>query len=403
MEPTTISVLGLGYIGLPTAGVLCRSGFKVFGTDIDKRIVDGINRGQSHISEPDLSETIHAASQKGLLKASLDVSAADIHIICVPTPLQEEHYPPEPDVSFVLDAVDKLIPVLKEGDLIILESTSPLGTTDRIEAKIKMRFGESFNLDIAYCPERVLPGHILREIVENDRIVGGTTAKASARAAKFYRSFVTGRIHQTNARTAELCKLTENSFRDVNIAFANELSMICESQNVDVKELIQLANHHPRVNILSPGPGVGGHCIAVDPWFIVSGNPSEAKLIREARETNRRKTDWVVSEIVREIKKFRETFRRDPTVGCLGLTFKPDVDDLRGSPALEITLKLRDMGANVLAVEPNIEEHELLNLVGYEAAATKSDILIFLVAHQDFKLRGQVPTSGLVLDYCGLL
>jgi UDP-N-acetyl-D-mannosaminuronic acid dehydrogenase len=397
----TISVIGLGYIGLPTAAVFASRKKQVIGVDVNRKAVDTINRGEIHIVEPDLDMVVHAAVTEGYLRATTTPEPADAFLIAVPTPFKGDH---EPDLSYIESASNAIAPVLKKGDLVILESTSPVGATEQMaawlaEARPDLSFpqthGEDSDIRIAHCPERVLPGHVLRELVQNDRVIGGMTPKCSAAAAALYKIFVEGECVITNARTAEMCKLTENSFRDVNIAFANELSIICDKLDINVWELIRLANRHPRVNILQPGPGVGGHCIAVDPWFIVSKTPEEARLIRTAREVNDSKPQWVLNKVKLAVAEFLqanpEKTARDVTIACFGLAFKPDIDDLRESPALEITQQITATHPGpVLAVEPNIEElpgklagH--LNLTSIEAAQAEADVFLLLVDHSEFK------------------
>jgi len=389
----TISVVGLGYIGLPTAAVFASRKKKVIGVDVNQRAVDTINRGEIHIIEPDLDMVVHAAVTEGYLRATTKAEPADAFLIAVPTPFKGDH---EPDLSYIESASKAIAPVLKKGDLVILESTSPVGATEQMaawlaEARSDLSFpqthGEDSDIRVAHCPERVLPGHVLRELVQNDRVIGGMTTKCSEAAVRLYKTFVEGECVITNARTAEMCKLTENSFRDVNIAFANELSIICDKLHINVWELIRLANRHPRVNILQPGPGVGGHCIAVDPWFIVSKTPEQARLIRAAREVNDSKPEWVIEKVnvaLAELDKGRAV------VACLGLAFKANIDDLRESPALDITRKLaRQPNIKVIAVEPNIDEASLegeaFTLVSLELALASADIILILLDHDAFK------------------
>jgi UDP-N-acetyl-D-mannosaminuronic acid dehydrogenase len=394
-----VSVIGLGYIGLPTAAVLASRKKKVVGVDINERTVETINRGEIHIVEPDLDMVVHAAVSEGWLRATTTPEPADAFLIAVPTPFRDEH---QPDLSYIRAATEAIAPVLARGNLVILESTSPVGATEAMadwlqQARPDLTFpqthGEASDIRIAHCPERVLPGHVLRELVQNDRIVGGMSLKCSEAAIELYGSFVEGKCLVTSARTAEMCKLTENSFRDVNIAFANELSIICEKLDIDVWELIRLANCHPRVNILKPGPGVGGHCIAVDPWFIVAGAPEEARLIRTAREVNENKPRWVVEKIKQAIGEFLmanpDRSVSDTTIACLGLSFKPDIDDLRESPALAIAEELsRSFEGTLLLVEPHIKELpdslKMHDSVDLDAAVEKADIVVFLVAHRAF-------------------
>lgn len=402
----TISVVGLGYIGLPTAAVFASRKKKVIGVDVNQRAVETINRGEIHIVEPDLDMLVHAAVTGGYLRATTKVEPADAFLIAVPTPFKGDH---EPDLSYIESASKAIASVLKKGDLVILESTSPVGATEQMaawlaEARPELSFpqthGEDSDIRVAHCPERVLPGHVLRELVQNDRVIGGMTAKCSAAAVKLYKTFVEGECVITNARTAEMCKLTENSFRDVNIAFANELSIICDKLDINVWELIRLANRHPRVNILQPGPGVGGHCIAVDPWFIVSKTPEQSRLIRTAREVNDSKPQWVLNKVKLAVAEFLlanpEKTVKDVTIACFGLAFKPDIDDLRESPAVAIAQQVVAIHpGSVLAVEPNIEELPSklagkLGLSSIETALAEADVVVLLVDHKDFK---EIPAS----------
>lgn len=375
-----ICVMGLGYIGLPTASLLGTKGYDVLGVDVSDKVVDTINRGEIHIVEPDLDLLVKSAVNAGKLKASKQPAEADVFIIAVPTPFKDGY---KPDLSYVENATRNIAPYVRPGNLIILESTSPVGTTDDCIAAILKEHGHNVGTDVfvAHCPERVLPGRILIELIQNDRIVGGINEKSTEIAANFYREFVSGTVLETNAKTAEMSKLTENSFRDVNIAFANELSIICDQEQIDVWELISLANRHPRVNILQPGPGVGGHCIAVDPWFIVDRAGDKAKLIRAAREVNDAKPHWVIDKVLAKAKKFKR-----PTIACLGLAFKADVDDLRESPSVEIVrdLKKHDI-ADLLVCEPNIRSHAEFELVSLKDALDRADIVLILVDHKPFK------------------
>jgi UDP-N-acetyl-D-mannosaminuronic acid dehydrogenase len=401
-----ITVIGLGYIGLPTAAVLASRKVLVVGVDICQKTVDTINRGEIHIVEPELDIVVHAAVTEGYLRATCRPEAADAFLIAVPTPFKDGH---EPDLSYIEAAGKSIAPFLKKGDLVILESTSPVGATEmlanwlgneRTDLTFPQSHGEDSDIRVAYCPERVLPGHVLRELVQNARVIGGMTAKCSVMAVELYKIFVEGECFVTNSRTAEMCKLTENSFRDVNIAFANELSLIADKLNINVWELIELANRHPRVNILRPGPGVGGHCIAVDPWFIVSQTPDEARLIRTAREVNDSKPRWVIEKVKKAVGEFLqnnpEKTARDVTIACFGLTFKADIDDLRESPALEITRQIALIHPGcVLVVEPNIDtlpavliESAVLGTM--EQAMMEGDILLMLVNHKGFK---QIPKN----------
>lgn len=380
-----ICVLGLGYIGLPTASFLGTKGYQVLGVDVNSQVVGKINRGQIHIVEPDLDILVKSAVLAGNLKAATAPEPADVFIIAVPTPFGRDK---QPDLQYVEAAVKSILPVLAVGNLVILESTSPAGTTENIVARIIAEAGFDIESEImiAHCPERVLPGRVLVELVENDRIVGGVNRASTQAAAEFYRAFVNGEVLETTASTAELAKLAENSFRDINIAYANELSLVCAELGVDVWELIRLANRHPRVNILQPGPGVGGHCIAVDPWFIVSSCPQHTPLIRTAREVNDYKPRWVIEQVIKQAEKFKA-----PKIACLGLSFKADIDDLRESPAIWITQELLRSGVGeLMIVEPNIKSHSEFPLVAVEVAIQKADIVLVLVDHKQFK---RLPAS----------
>lgn len=399
MSFTTISVIGLGYIGLPTAAVFASRGINVVGVDINARAVETINRGEIHIVEPELGDVVRDAVNSGHLRATMQAEAADAFLIAVPTPFIGDH---QPDLSFVQAAADAIASVLKAGDLIILESTSPVGTTEQLAdwlaaARPDLRFpqhGDVVDVAIAYCPERVLPGKVMVELIENDRVIGGMTPACSARASELYRIFLRGECVETNARTAEMCKLTENSFRDVNIAFANELSLICAEQGINVWELIALANRHPRVNILQPGPGVGGHCIAVDPWFIVAQNPQQARLIRTAREVNDAKPRWVLDQVKQQLAECLTASGKrasDITIACFGLAFKPNIDDLRESPAMTVSQLIAEWHSGTTwVVEPHINEiparlaHEA-TLVTTTTALQHADILVMLVDHATFR------------------
>lgn len=419
MNSKVVSVVGLGYIGLPTAAVFASCGVRVIGLDIEPLTVETINRGEIHIIEPGLETLVCAAVKSGFLRATSQAEPADAFLIAVPTPFKGNH---EPDLSCIEAAGKAIAGVLKTGDLVILESTSPVGATEQLanwlaQARPDLTFPQSHGQDsdirIAYCPERVLPGQVLRELVQNDRVIGGMSIKCSEAACELYRLFVQGECIITDARTAEMCKLTENSFRDVNIAFANELSMICDRLNVDVWQLIRLANRHPRVNILQPGPGVGGHCIAVDPWFIVSQTPEQANLIKMARQVNDSKPDWVIGKVNAAVADICAQSGREPTtikIACFGLAFKADIDDLRESPALAITLELgQQYRGQVLAVEPHIDvvPSTLLEanipLVDF-AVAKGADILLFLVDHAAFKDQEyKMETSQRVIDTRGVM
>ncbi|NTW68031.1 MAG: UDP-N-acetyl-D-mannosamine dehydrogenase [Nitrospirae bacterium] len=395
-----VQFIGLGYIGLPTAAVVAFKGVQVHGVDINPRVVECINKGEIHIVEPGLGSIVKESVNAGYFNASLTPIEADVHLVVVPTPFQGVH---EPDVSYVEDATRTLLPLLKPSDTFIIESTSPVGTTEQMAALI---FRERPELEgeifVAYCPERVLPGNVLHELVHNDRVIGGLDEDSTERAMEFYRLFVQGELYGTNARTAEMCKLTENSSRDVQIAFANELSLICDRADINVWELITLANRHPRVNILQPGSGVGGHCIAVDPWFIVSDYPRESRLINTAREINNYKAFWCAEKIKNAILEFRLKHGRQPVVSLMGLAFKPDIDDLRESPARYIAQKVmqREQG-DYLVVEPNIDSHGVYRLTDYREAYQRADIVAFLVAHREFKSL-EWREDAVLLDFAGI-
>ncbi|MGP1194209.1 UDP-N-acetyl-D-mannosamine dehydrogenase [Serratia sp. CY54039] len=418
MSFDTISVIGLGYIGLPTAAAFASRKKKVVGVDVNQHAVDTINRGAIHIVEPDLDKVVKDAVEGGYLRAVTKPQPADAFLIAVPTPFKGDH---EPDLSYVETAAKSLAPVLKKGDLVILESTSPVGATEQVaewlaETRSDLSFpqqaGEAADVNIAYCPERVLPGQVMVELIKNDRVIGGMTPKCSARASALYKIFLEGECVLTNARTAEMCKLTENSFRDVNIAFANELSLICAEQGINVWELIRLANRHPRVNILQPGPGVGGHCIAVDPWFIVAQNPQQARLIHTARLVNDGKPLWVVDRVKAVVADcLAATNKRasEVKIACFGLAFKPNIDDLRESPAVEVAHLIADWhSGETLVVEPNVE-HLPASLVGHVALKTiaealqQADVIVMLVDHQQFKaIRPEEIKQSWVVDTKGV-
>ena len=396
-----VVTMGLGYIGLPTSALIASKGTCVLGVDINKNIVETINKGEVHFFEPDLEQIVSKAVSKEKFKASTKPTFANIFLIVVPTPFKGDH---EPDISFVEAATEEIIPFLKEGDLYIIESTSPVGTTEKMQ---KLIFSKRPNLEnkifLAYCPERVLPGNIMHELVNNDRVIGGINQASTEKAYKFYKKYVNGALHKTNSRTAEMCKLVENSSRDVQISFANELSLICDKAKINVWELIGLANKHPRVNILQPGCGVGGHCIAVDPYFIVSDYPMESKIIGAARQVNNYKSFWCAEKILNKMLEFEVKNGIKPKTALMGLAFKPNIDDLRESPAKYIAQKVLQNSNNEenYIVEPNIESHSIYKLTNYKKAIEMADIIVFLVAHKEFKGLN-IKKNKIILDFCGI-
>ena len=401
MKNPEVVIIGLGYIGLPTAALVASNNICVHGVDINPKVVDIINKGKIHIVEPDLDIEVEKAVKNGFLIADTKSVKANNYIIVVPTPFKEKN---EPDISYVESATKNIIPLLKENDLYIIESTSPVGTTEKMMNIIYSQRPELKNkINIAYCPERVLPGNVMHELVYNDRVIGGIDQKSTEKAMTFYKKFVKGNLHPTNARTAEMCKLVENSSRDVQIAFANELSLICDKADINVWELINLANMHPRVNILQPGCGVGGHCIAVDPYFIVSEYPMESKIIGTAREVNNYKSFWCAEKVQTEKLRFELEHSRKPIIAIMGLSFKPNIDDLRESPAKYIAQKVlqNDSNGDYLMVEPNISNHKIFKLTNYKEAIEKADIIVFLVAHNEF-INLNIDSRKVVLDFCGI-
>ena len=395
--------MGLGYIGLPTAIISSQHGINVCGVDINPKVVEKTNRGELHIVEPGLQDLLKKAVDSKSLVASTTPFESDVYLIVVPTPFKAKH---EPDISYVESATKTVIPLLKEGDLFIIESTSPVGTTEKMAELIFAERPElKGRIHIAYCPERVLPGNVIFELVNNDRVIGGIDDASADAAAEFYGKFVTGQLHKTNCRTAEMCKLVENSSRDVQIAFANELSMICEKAGINVWELISLANKHPRVNILQPGCGVGGHCIAVDPYFISSAFPNEAKIIAQARNINNYKSEWCVEKAKNAILSFQLKNCKKPQVALMGLAFKPNIDDLRESPAMKIAkhlvAEMPDVKFNI--VEPNISSHPVFDIVDFQTAFEQSDIVVYLTAHKQFFMLPQEANDKLILDFCGVI
>ena len=413
MSFNRVSVIGLGYIGLPTAAVIASRGIDVIGVDVNQHAVDTINKGEIHIVEPDLDIVVRSAVMTGKLKATVIPESADAFLVAVPTPFKGENH--EPDLSYIESAAKAIAPVLEKGNLVILESTSPVGATEKLaawlaEARADLTFpqhkGDAADIKVAHCPERVLPGYVLQELVSNDRVIGGMSKACSDKAMSLYKTFVKGDCIITNARTAEMAKLTENSFRDVNIAFANELSLICDKLKINVWELIQLANRHPRVSILNPGPGVGGHCIAVDPWFIVNSCPEQAQLIRTAREVNDGKPHWVIEQVCKAADEFKK-----PVVACLGLAFKADIDDLRESPALDIVKHLAEANVgDIIAVEPNIHtlpkalENHNVTLETLDNAIDRANVVVVLVDHKEFKAADKTAfAKKVVIDTRGIV
>lgn len=393
--------VGLGYIGLPTAIIAATHGIEVIGVDINKSVVEKTNAGELHIVEPGLEALLQKVVASGALRASTTPEVADAYFMVVPTPFKGDH---QPDISYVEAATRSVLPLLKEGDLYVIESTSPVGTTDKMKDLI---FAERPELEgkiyIAYCPERVLPGNVIYELEHNDRVIGGMNDVSTDKAIAFYAQFVKGQLHRTNCKTAELCKLTENSSRDVQIAFANELSLICDKAGINVWELIALANKHPRVNILQPGCGVGGHCIAVDPYFITADYPAESRIIADAREVNNYKSLWCAEKVINAMLRFEKDNKRKPVVAMMGLAFKPNIDDLRESPAKQIVSRVMQgcNNADFLIVEPNIQSHKVFKLTNYKEAYDKADIVVFLTAHTEF-LELEYDKNKITLDFCGV-
>lgn len=397
-----ICCMGLGYIGLPTAIIAAQSGVDVLGVDINSNVVDTINRGEIHIVEPGLEALCKQVVSAGKLRASLTPEVSDAYLLVVPTPFKGNM---EPDISFLEAATTAVLPLLKSGDLFIIESTSPVGTTEKmLDLIVSKRPELKDQLFVAYCPERVLPGNVIYELVNNDRVIGGINPESAEKAAAFYANFVKGSLYRTNAKTAEMCKLTENSSRDVQIAFANELSLICDKCGIDVRELINLANKHPRVNILQPGCGVGGHCIAVDPYFITAAFPEEARIIGLAREINNYKSSWCAEKVKNAMLQFKIDFGRWPVVAMMGVAFKPDIDDLRESPAKKIIseVMLACNNADIMVVEPNIKSHNVFKLTDYREAFDRADIVVYLTAHKEFKTLPQDVDNKIIFNFAGV-
>jgi UDP-N-acetyl-D-mannosaminuronic acid dehydrogenase len=396
-----VCFMGLGYIGLPTAIIAASNGIEVHGVDVNPEVVSATNGKELHFVEPGLQQMLEQVIDSGMLHADVRPAVCDAYFIVVPTPFKGDH---QPDVSYVESATRTLIPLLKQDDLFVIESTSPVGTTEMMADIIyKTRPELQGKIHIAYCPERVLPGNVIYELVNNDRVIGGLTEEATERAIEFYSHFVKGNLHRTNARTAEMCKLTENSSRDVQIAFANELSIICEKAGINVWKLIELANKHPRVNILQPGCGVGGHCIAVDPYFITAAYPREAQIISKAREINNYKARWCAERVKNAMLRFELENNHKPILAMMGLAFKPNIDDLRESPAKRIVTEVMQglTNADIMVVEPNIKDHKVFKLTDYKAAYERADIVVMLTAHDEFKA---LPwrDDKVILDFCGI-
>ena len=400
-----ICVLGLGYIGLPTAALLASKGYVVNGVDTNKDVVKKVNEGKAHINENGLDDLVKNSVRSNKLKATLKPETSDIFIIAVPTPVHKKNDILTPNIDYVLTAVKSIIGVIKENNSLIIESTIPVGTTKKVEYLLKQNGIDVKKIFIAHCPERVLPGNILSELINNDRVIGGINKKSSSIIECFYNTFVKGNIYKTDSKTAEMCKLTENSFRDVNIAFANELSMICEKEDINVLELINLTNKHPRVNILQPGPGVGGHCIAVDPWFIISKHVQLSDLIRTSREVNLQKTQWVIAKILNTVNKYKNNNGQKPIIACLGLTYKANIDDTRESPSVQIIEALHSKGCNTVVIDPNIKSFQNFNLVGLSEGIKKADIFVFLVKHREFENIdiGRQMNNKIILNFCSNL
>ena len=404
MRDKTVVIYGLGYIGLPTSALLTSNDFKVLGVDINQEIVDKVNKGVIHIVEPGLEDLIHKAIDSNLFVASIEPQKGDIYIISVPTPLLEKQEKYEPDISYVLDVAKDIAPLLKEHDLVILESTCPIGTTDKILEIFDQKTNLADTIFLAYCPERVLPGNIMSELVSNDRVVGGVNPASAKEVAIFYKTFVEGKVVETDAKTAEMCKLAENSFRDLNIAFANELSLFAEKLDIDINQLIEITNLHPRVNIHQPGIGVGGHCIAIDPWFLYFQDPENSKLIRLSRQINTDKTIYIENRIKLCIEKYISDNNEKPKVSFFGISYKPDTDDMRESPAYQILRSLKEVIEDFNVVEPHLSSFEDFKLISTEQAIEESDIIVFLVKHSEFSMKLAKEDFGnkIVLDFVGL-
>tara|TARA_Y100000996_G_scaffold396496_1_gene362651 strand:+ start:21069 stop:22289 length:1221 start_codon:yes stop_codon:yes gene_type:complete len=395
-----ITVMGLGYIGLPTACILAEGGFNVEGFDVNQSVIDKINSGISHIIEPGIEDILTEAISSQKFCATSNLSASDIYFICVPTPIKDVNL--EPDLTYVMSAASEISKVIEDESIIIVESTSPVGTTRKVQEYILNARKDLKKIYVGYCPERVLPGNIIYELKNNDRVIGGIDKAATEKIAYFYKDFIDGEILQTSAETAELCKLTENSFRDVNIAFANEISLICDKHKIDSMELISLANRHPRVSILQPGVGVGGHCIAVDPYFLVNGNKEITKLIQTSREVNSYKPKWVAQKIISSASKLDD---QEIKIGLFGMSFKPNIDDLRESPSFIVAKEISKLNYSFVCVEPNVDKIDGYRLVSMEEALEECNLLVFLVAHDNFKQNDflQRAKRREYLDFCGIV
>ena len=399
---TNCCVVGLGYIGLPTAIILAQLGNKVCGVDINSEIVSKVNKGFLHFEEPGLEKLLIQVIKDGFLSACSKPVEADVFLIAVPTPTDcKKNGIPNPNIDYVLDAANQISNVIKPGNIVLIESTCPVGTTEKVAKCITDLSGlTNDQIFFAYCPERVFPGNILYELINNNRIVGGYSEKSTIKAKDFYSKFCRGVISSTDCRTAEMVKLTENAFRDVNIAFANELSIVCSNLEIDVLDVIEKSNFHPRVNILQPSCGVGGHCIAIDPWFIAAADPKRTQLIQTARSVNNNKTIWCIDKIIERADILAKKFTREPIIGCFGLTFKPDVDDLRESPALLITNQLIINGLSIIACEPNLDDHCSLKLESVDFTLKNADLYVILVAHSEFKIIDFSQKD--CIDFCGV-
>ena len=399
----TVCIYGLGYIGLPTLLAVSESNFKVVGIDKNKKVISNLEKGKVHFKEPKIDKLLKKVKKNKLISFSSSPKEGDIYLICVPTPLDSNKKNPAPDMKSVYETISSISNFLKKGDILILESTSPVGTIENICKFLKSKKVNTEELFIAYCPERVLPGNIFQELIHNDRIIGGLNSKSARKVSNFYKSFTKGSVYISDAKTAELCKLTENAFRDVNIAFANELSMISHNEGIDVLELIKLANKHPRVNILEPGCGVGGHCIPVDPWFIVNKDKENSKLIKTSRYVNDGKRDWIIKKIEKEAKKYHKKFNKKPKLAIFGISYKKDNDDIRESPSIYIAENLLKKGHNLCVVEPNLKSYKNYQFKSIGNSLKTDDIIIFLVRHKEFLGPKKFKKNQIILDFCNAL